>query len=312
MSSVKKSIENYLHHCNYGKNLSSKTIKAYETDLKQFVNLLQRNKHSLSITDISKSEIQQYIEDISTYKPKTRKRKIATLKALLNFLEYEDTIANNPLRKMQIKIKIPFDLPKCLSIEEVNKIYKAAYGDLKNRKEDSSCYKTSLRNIVVIELLFSTGARVSEISNLENQDVDLKTGRIQIKGKGNKERVVHIYNNNALKSIIEYKKLVSANLKISGRNFLLNRLGNRLTEQSIRKIIKILSEKAKISKNVTPHIFRHTFASLLLENDVDIKHIQFLLGHSSIITTQIYTHVNNTKVNHILKTRHPRKYICFD
>jgi len=307
MYTLQIGIQDFIHHCTYEKNLSTKTIKSYTIDLMQFEKFLVDNNYLLELKNITKYELQHYIKFIYFLKPKSRKRKIATIKAMLNYLEFDEKITINPIRKLRIKIKEPFILPRCLNIQEISNIFKTAYDELKIISKDTYIYQKSLRDIAVIELLFSTGARVSEIANLKDENVDLNSGRITIKAKGNKERMVQIPNSESLKILIEYRQTFLGKITSTGNYFLINRLNRKLSDQSIRRIVQNISRKASIKKHVTPHVFRHSFATLLLENDVDIKYIQILLGHSSIMTTQIYTHVNNQKINQLLLQKHPRK-----
>ncbi len=295
----------FLLHCRFEKNLSPKTLKAYETDLSQ-LRLFLNNKELVS--EISKEDIRSYLVLLSSLKPKSIKRKIATMKALFNFLEFEDKILVNPFRKMRIKIKEPQTVRSVMDIREVFKVLKTAYlkRDVIEDKKSYS-YFESLRNITVLELLFSTGARVSEIADIKTECINFRTGTILIKGKGNKERVIQICNKETLTILQEYYQLVLENKILDGGWFLLNRFNKKLTDQSIRNIVKKIAKKAGLTRRITPHIFRHTFATLLLEKDVDIKYIQSLLGHSSITTTQIYTHVNRKRQRQILTTKHPRK-----
>jgi integrase/recombinase XerD len=308
MRTIPNEIKGFINHCRYEKNLSGKTIEAYNTDLSQLNIFLEENGYPIDISLISKIEIRRFLESISELKPKSIKRKIATLKAMFNFLEFDDRIAVNPFRKMRIKIQEPVRLPKVMDIKEVESIFKSAY-----QKKDSCndvksfSYLESLRNTVVIELLFASGARVSEISNIKVENINITTGSLTIIGKGNKERIIQICNKETLVLLKKYLKHFSNKIKISGGYFLINRLGRKLSDQSIRGIVKNMSDRAGIKKHITPHVFRHTLATLLLENDVDIKYIQSILGHSSIMTTQIYTHVNHEKQRQILATKHPRK-----
>jgi len=299
-------IKDFIGHCIYEKNLSTKTINSYSIDLRQFNGFLIDNSFILDVKSISKEMLRSYLKSISYLKPKTRKRKIATLKALLNYLEYEDKIIVNPFRKMKIKIKEPIILPSVLNIIEVKKIFNFVYSELNNNIKDNK-YKNLLLNVALVEILFATGARVSEIVNLSKNDIDLSTGIIKIKGKGNKERIILISNKETLQIISKYEKVYREKIIKSGGWFFVNRLNKKISDQSIRGIVKHLSRKAAIGKTVTPHTFRHSFATLLLENDVDIKYIQNLMGHSSITTTQIYTHVNIAKISKILRIKHPRK-----
>jgi integrase/recombinase XerD len=308
MSAIQVEIREFINHCKYEKNLSEKTIKAYNCDLLQFTKFLINRDFSIEITQITKTEIRLFLEEISTLKPKSVKRKIATLKSFFSFLEFEDKITVNPFRKMKIKINEPKILPRVMDIKDVNAIFRSAYLNNTLCKDLSEySYLESLRNIVVIELLFATGARVSEIANLYEENIDFSSGSLKIKGKGNKERIIQICNKETLKVLKEYHKYFKKKIQNSGGFFLVNRLGNKLSDQSIRGLIKGLSNEANIHKHITPHVFRHTLATLLLEKDVDIKYIQSILGHSSIMTTQIYTHVNREKQRQILTIKHPRR-----
>jgi len=308
MYTLSTATKEFLNHCQYEKNLSTKTLKAYRIDLTQLFQYLHANKLPLAINDITKVELRMYLEKISTLKPKSIKRKVATIKAMFNFLEFEDKISISPIRKMRINIKEPKRLPKVLNIAEIQEIFKVAYNQ-KNKDLNTDAYRyfEVLRNIVVIELLFATGARVSEIANLYTDNVDLESGSVILKGKGDKERVIQICNVESIRILKAYKKLLMKRGANISTFFLINRLGNKLSDQSVRGIVKRFSINAGISRNITPHVFRHSFATLLLEKDVDIKYIQLLLGHSSIMTTQIYTHVNREKQTQILKLKHPRR-----
>lgn len=305
---INKAINDFINHCIYEKNLSPKTIKSYKIDLSQLYNFLTKNQNSLDISEITKHELREYLITISGLKPKSVKRKIAVIKAMFNYLEFEDNIQINPFRKMKVKIREPKVLPKAMNKSEVHSILKSAYKHfLLERKTTSYFYAEQIRNIVVIELLYATGARVSEIADLKFENINIFTGVVKIKGKGNKERIINICNKETLKILQNYYKLFNKKIENARGFFLINRLGNKLSDQSIRTIVRNLAQTSSIQKIITPHMFRHTFATLLLEKDVDIKYIQSMLGHSSILTTQIYTQVNNTKQKQILKSKHPRK-----
>jgi integrase/recombinase XerD len=311
MYTLQIAIKDFIHYCIYEKNLSDKTIKAYQTDLKQLTKFLIDNNKSVEMIRITKIELREYIELISILKPKSRKRKIATVKAMLNYLEYEDKVTINPFRKMRIKIKEPLNLPRYLRLEEIKSIFQVAYQDLGSKNKNDFSYATSIRNIAVIELLFATGARVSEISNLKIEDIDLNSGFIKIKGKGDKERLIQISNKDTITALTKYRQLYKITMNSIEDFFFVNRLNRKLSDQSTRCIVKTLSRKACLRKHVTPHAFRHSFATLLLEKEVDIKYIQILMGHSTITTTQVYLHVNTAKVMEILKIKHPRKDFTF-
>lgn len=298
----------FIKHCKYEKNLSPKTIKFYGIDLKQLTGFLLNKGYSTEIEQITKIELKEYLETISFRKPKTIKRKIATIKAVFNFLEYEDRILVNPLRKMKIKLKEPKRLPTIMNIDEIGKIFNTAYERRKSSKgKKRYSNNETIRDIVVIELLFATGARVSELADLKIDNIELSAGSLTIKGKGDKERIIQICNKETIRILKCYQSIFHEKMHASGGYFLINRVGTRLSDQSIRNIVKRLTKRAGIQRHITPHVFRHSFATLLLEKDVDIKYIQALLGHSSIMTTQLYTHVNREKQRQILLTKHPRK-----
>lgn len=297
--------KNYLDLCKYQKNLNDKTIKAYKIDLRQFEAFINENDK-----DLNKTSISNYITYLhKTYKPKTIKRKIACLKAFFNYLEYDEIIEKNPFSKMKIKFQEPSLLPKTMSLTTIQTVLSAAYQELgKDSITTTFQSKTVLRDIAVLELLFATGVRVSELCSLTVSDVNLPEGYVKIYGKGSKERIVQLGNKDVLLSLQKYKKAFSSP-ENGDSFFFINRLGNRLSEQSVRFMINKYVNKSGVPIHITPHMYRHSFATLLLEEDVDIRYIQQLLGHSSIVTTQIYTHVTSNKQKSILISKHPRNKI---
>ena len=306
MSNIKQAIQSFLFHCRYEKNLSSKTLEAYQSDLNQFLTFLEPKPEVGKLSDIDKVILRGYLRELSRWKPKTIKRKIACLKAMFNYLEFEDQIAINPFRKMRIRIKEPRNLPVVMEKSEVKKLLLSAYRAKEKIESESYSYEEVVRDIAVLELLFSTGIRVSELCSLRPESIELKIGLVKVHGKGNKERVIQIFDREVKEALLQYKKVFSTRINKVGF-FFINRLGNPLSDQSVRNMIRKYANHARLSKHITPHTFRHTFATLLLEEDVDIKYIQHFLGHSSIMTTQIYTHVNKRKQGKILKAKHPRQ-----
>ena len=301
---IKKQIRGYLEHCKYEKNLNSKTLKAYEIDLRQFISFVGAES-----CVYSKEVLQSYIAHLqSNYKIKSVKRKIASLKAFFNYLEYEGILATNPFSKMRIKLHEPLLLPRTIPLAVVDKLLHCAYQQKAADAVGTAQFYSKLRDIAVLELLFATGVRVSELCSLKPEFVDLAGGTIKIYGKGSKERIVHIGNENVLSAVNAYYNAFSDKINAAGW-FFVNRLGHQLSDQSVRFMIKKYTDLARIEMHITPHMFRHAFASLLLEEDVDIRYIQQLLGHSSIVTTQIYTHVASKKQRDILIAKHPRNKI---
>lgn len=307
MNELKKLTVDYLDYCYYQKNLNPKTIKAYSIDLKQFVDLV------LTINgELNKNTLTQYITHIhKRYKPKTIKRKIACVKAFLNYMEYEEILEVNPFKKLRVKFKEPLILPRTIPINYIQDILSTAYAERMNDSNSQQQLNAVYRDIAVLELLFATGVRVSELCCLYKANVDLDNNNIRIFGKGSRERIVQIGNQEVISALIAYYNRFSCSIHESGF-FFVNRLHHRLSEQSVRFMINKYVEKAGIAIHITPHMFRHSFATLLLEEDVDIRYIQQLLGHSSITTTQIYTHVTSTKQKSILITKHPRNKIVIN
>lgn len=286
----------YINDAKAIKKLNQKTIKAYHIDLTQFY-------HYINQKEIDKYILHDYIVHLhQSYKPKTVKRKIASLHAFFTFLEDEEYITDNPLKKVKWKFKEPTVLPKTIPIPVINKLIQTMKADLDHADTDSS-RKIIFRDFTLLQLLFSTGLRVSEISNLKQRDVHVLSSNILIFGKGSKERFLQI-EDSVKTYLVTYTNLYQKEL-IDTEYFFVNRLGNRLSDQSIRNMIGKYCKKAQIDMHITPHMFRHTFATLLLEEDVDIRYIQHILGHSSITTTQIYTHVTSNKQKEILLHKNP-------
>ena len=291
----------YLSYCELQKGLDQKTIKAYRIDLRQF------EQFALNHTECTQKElIYSFTESLhSIYKPKYLKRKIATLKAFYGYLTCEEFIPDNPFTKIHLKIKEPIILPKVIPEKLLTRILNAAYITLEECKT-TYAGKCIIRDIAVLELLFATGLRVSELCNLKAEDVNLSDGYVKTFGKGSKERIIQICTPDVLTALKQYKKCFKAEIDSTGY-FFINRLSNRLSDQSVRFMINKYVNQISSAIHVTPHMFRHTFATMLLESDVDIRYIQQILGHSSITTTEIYTHVSTAKQKQIFKRKHPRQ-----
>ena len=290
-------VKPYLEYCTYRKELDTKTIKAYRIDLTQFFSYVQS-------AEPEKETIEQYITDLhKKYKQKTIKRKIASIKAFYSYLEEEELVEQNPFRKIKVKFKETIILPRIIPREEIEQLLNYIYASLSSLSGIQ--YKHSLRDAAVIEVFFATGARVYEISNIRAENINLNSGLIRIMGKGGKERYIQISNTAVLDILRKYYTENEPEIKKSGYFFINNR-GNRYTEQSIRLMLKKYTLKAGIQRKITPHMFRHSFATYLIEEGVDVSCVQQILGHSSIKTTQIYIHVAAKKQADILRELHPR------
>ena len=302
MNDIQLHINKYLDYCSHQKRLDKKTIKAYHIDLEQFVSYIFETQ----LTDVSQDTLELYISYLhQNYQPKTVKRKIASLKAMFHYFEYKGLIVHNPFSKMQIRFREPVILPKTIPLHTVEYLLKFIYSQRTNAK---TAYqrKNAIRDVAVCELLFATGMRISELCSLNETDVELQDGTILIYGKGSKERRLQLGNKDVITALKNYKDEFSAEIA-NCHNFFVNQSGRPLSDQSVRRMITKYTELAAIDLHITPHMFRHTFATSLLEADVDIRYIQEMLGHSSINITEIYTHVAVSKQRDILTLKHPRK-----
>ena len=287
----------YLEYCEYRKELDGKTLKAYRIDLRQYFEYV-------CVDEPDKEKIEEYITHLhKSYKQKTVKRKIASIKAFYNYLEETEIIAESPFRKIKLKFKETVTLPRIIPREEIEKLLNHMYQCL--NENDKVSHKHMLRDVAVIEVFFATGARVYEISNIREDSINLNTGLIRLMGKGGKERYVQISNTSILEVLKKYYDENEQAIKKSGYFFVNNR-ESRYTEQSIRLMLKKYTKQAGIERNITPHMFRHSFATYLIEEGVDVSCVQQILGHSSIKTTQIYIHIAAKKQAEILKEMHPR------
>ena len=298
MVNLQNEIMSYIIYCEKQKKLSQHTIKAYRIDLAQFISY----KPNIGI---SKDDLAEYIQHLhETFKPKTIRRKIASLKAFVHYLYYQDIIDKNPFDKIDVSFKEPLLLPRTIPEHIILKLLTSLYENIKTASTVHE-HLTAIRNTAVIELLFATGARVSEICSLKSSDIDLDAQTVRILGKGSKERIIQLENYDVLSILNRYKALLTDYIQPEGYFFLNNRK-QRLSEQSVRTVIKNLEKQINSDIHITPHMFRHSVATMLLEEDVDIRYIQKILGHSSITTTQIYTHVTSSKQREIIRTKHPR------
>lgn len=302
MYKLKDTLEIYLDYCEWQKRLDNKTLNAYRTDLRQFSDYIPVD----DIPSITPPIIEDYLaHSHQSYKPKTVKRKIASLKAFFHYLEYKDLIVTNPFNKLQLKFREPVVLPKTIPLHTVELFLVTIY---RRHRQATTAYqrRSALRDAAVAELLFSTGMRISELCSLTPGSVNLYDGTILIYGKGSKERRLQVGNNAVLKILREYREEFDQEIMLC-RHFFANQSGKALSDQSVRRMINKYCEIAAIEQHITPHMFRHTFATCLLEADVDIRYIQEMLGHSSINITEIYTHVAVGKTKDILLSKHPRK-----
>lgn len=300
MNTLNNYIAEYIEYCEYRKRLDVKTLKAYKIDLTQYKDFC----HFLSDC-FDKTAVDTFITSLhKKYKPKTVKRKIASLKAFFHYLEYQELLNENPFTKLDVHFREAKLLPKTIPFHSIQAFLSTLYAQ-KEQAETEYQLHCCIRDIAVVELLFATGMRISELCSLKPCDIDLESNNILIYGKGAKERIMQLGNQEVIAALSLYQETFQKDMEVCGY-FFVNRLQHRLSDQSVRLMINRYAELAGISQHITPHMFRHSFATLLLEQDVDIRYIQRMLGHSSISTTEIYTHVSSTKQKDILIHKHPR------
>jgi integrase/recombinase XerD len=304
---VSEGVSAFLFHCRYEKNLSPRTLKAYEVDLQQFTRFLQARSLPHEVANIGKAVLRDFIEHLfSTLMAKSVKRKFATLKALFRYLEREGMLASSPFRQMDIRIREPRRLPRTVPFSMLKRLFRYLY-QMKGEtaSADSERRRLLVRDVALLEVLFATAARISEVCDLRVNDVDLRRGHIRVCGKGDRERLIHVSDPEVIAALIEY---ASATRDLQPDDFFFrNRSGKRLSDHAVRILLRKHATAAGIRLHVTPHMIRHSVATLLLEDGVDIRYIQHLLGHTSISTTQLYTHVSDKQHRRILQTHHPRR-----
>lgn len=303
-TTMTSALDDFLRHCRFERKLDEKTISAYRCDIIQFAGTLANGSETL-VVNVMRDDVQCWLEAISAYKFKTTKRKVASVNAFMRYMEWLFEDFDNPVRRIRIKLKEPKRLPVVMTKAETGRIFALLNENVQSGKGSSQSHKLAVRNRAVFELLFGTGMRIGELCGLRNCDVDLEHGLVHIIGKGNKERVVDVCMPVTLTALQEWVQVRKTSADSSAR-FFTNRLGRGLSPQIVRLLVHQMAKECNIDKNVTPHTFRHTFATLLLEENVDVFTIQHILGHSSISTTQIYMHINSVRQRDVLTNHHPR------
>ncbi len=297
--SEKQYLEDFKTYLSVEKNFSDHTLSAYSSDIVSYILWLD----NASCTEIDFNKLREYLHFIQRfdYKKTTIARKVAAIRTFYKFLFRERYIDTNPAISLSAP-KRPKSLPKFLTPDEVEKI-------LNNVKIETPA---GFRNRVILELLWATGMRVSELSNLNFGDLNLEENEIRVFGKGAKERIV-LVSDRAKDYLNQYintaRKLIAPEYNTGEINddtpLFINNTGYRLQNKTIRKVINETVEKIELPKKVTPHVFRHSFATKLIENGADLRVVQELLGHAGISNTQIYTHISMKHMKDVYENAHP-------
>lgn len=291
-------IKQYQSYLKIERGLSKNTIENYTLDIEKLCSFLSESNIDISPLKIKEETIQAFIYEISkTVNPRSQSRIISGLKSFFSYLIFEDYREDNPLELIEAP-KLGRKLPDTLALDEIDRLITAI--NLSTPEGE--------RNKAIIEMLYSCGLRVSELLNLKISDLFFEEGFIKVTGKGNKQRFVPI--GHATQIIINrYIQHIRVHLTIKkGQEdtLFLNRRGNFLTRAMIFTIIKNLAIECGLSKNISPHTLRHSFATHLLENGADLRSIQLMLGHESITTTEIYVHLDRKFLSDVLLKFHPR------
>ena len=292
-------LKDYQFYLKIEKGLAKNSIESYSRDVKKLIGYLELNDMPISPISIEKKEIQEFIYTAAkSINPRSQSRLISGLRNFFDYLVFEDYRKNNPMQLIESP-KTGRKLPDTLSLEDIDKIINEI--DLSEPQGE--------RNRTILETLYSCGLRVSELTELKISNLFFDEGFIQVIGNGNKQRFVPI-NTSTIKYIQIYLNEIRSHISIQKgfEDFVfLNRRGKNLTRVMIFTIIKNLAEKAGSHKNISPHTFRHSFATHLLERGADLRAIQQMLGHESITTTEIYMHLDKSFLKQVVNTFHPRK-----
>ena len=286
---MKKQIDNFLDYLRAERAVSPYTLKAYTQDLKEFSAFIDKKPKNIDNLDIRTFLASLYHRNL---KKSSISRKLASIRSFFKYLHREGHVKSNPA-KLVSSPKVPKNLPKFLTIDEVFSLVETPKGET---------FKPT-RDRAIIELLYSCGLRVSELTSLDISDLDIKETIIRVKGKGRKERIMPI-GTKAMEAIKNYLP-ERISLKKKSPGLFLNNRGGRLTQRSVRRILVHYSRMINLTGDLSPHTLRHTFATHLLHEGADLRSIQELLGHSSLSTTQKYTHLDIRQLTEVYDKAHP-------
>lgn len=294
-----ETIENFSNFLKFERNFSDNTLDAYIRDIRKFKTYAEENLESAKPKTISYEDLQEYLIQQSKQKisERTQARWISSIKSFFKFLLEEEIREDNPATLLEGP-KLGLYLPDTLSTEDIERITKSI--DLST--------DLGIRNQCMVEVLYGCGLRVSELIDLKISDINFKEGFIKVEGKGKKIRFVPLakYTSKLIKNYIENVRINNKINKKYEDILFLNSRGSAMSRVIVFIIIKELAEKAGIRKNISPHTFRHSFATHLLQNGADLRFIQEMLGHSSITTTEIYTHLKTEELHDVILKYHPR------
>ncbi len=305
MSSWNRYITEYKNYLRIERGLAANSITNYAFDIQKLTGYLEANGIDVSPLAIDDETIQQFVYSISEQlSPRSRARIISGLKNFFNYLVFEDYRKDTPMELIEVP-KIGRKLPDTLSTKDIDDLI----GAIDLGKQDKEGFRDGHRNKAMLETLYSCGLRVSELVGLKISDLFFDEGFVKVTGKGNKQRFVPVgaYTRNCINLYLENTRRHQAVAKGDEDTLFLNRRGKGLTRAMVFTIIRQLASRIGMQKTISPHTFRHSFATHLLENGADLRSIQLMLGHESITTTEIYMHLDRKFLNKVLNTYHPRR-----
>lgn len=304
----------FLDHCRSAKNLAANTLRAYEGDLRDFSGFCG---NGVDVTTIGKYVIHSYVRssfEERSLSAATVKRRIACFRVFFQWLAAERVIEDTPFRDIELRIRLPRRIPRVLNHGEMKRLLAAASKETEVPedaiRDQNGRLFARLTTLVALELLYATGIRVGELVAIKTEDLDLEAGVIRINGKGAKERRVYVPTKPLSKLLHRYLR-VRAKRSPTTHALLVSRHGKPTSTQTIRSALRRTCEQAKLVGRVTPHMFRHTAATHLLENGLNLRYVQALLGHESITTTQRYSHVNDDALMSAICKAHPLNRLGF-
>jgi len=302
MQTLNSISEWFLAHCCDHRKLSPHTLKAYRLDLAHLGAFATASGNVEAISAIDRKFVQRWLGSMTTAHPRTIRRRLATVKSMFANLERHSILPENPLAAMRSEVKVGISLPRTVGRSTVRSLLRVVR--VQKGLSKASVIRTA-RDTALIELLFSTGMRVSEVVSVNIADIDMERLAISVRGKGNREREIPIVCHAVREALVQHLAVRRASDAVPGDPVFVNWRGARMSDQSARGVLRRHAATLG-SRRITPHMLRHTVATLLLEEGVDLRHIQKLLGHSSIATTTIYVHVSERSQRQVLERRHPR------
>lgn len=308
---LRETLHIYLRSCTAERRLNEKTVKAYRCDIGQYLEWAERHR-----AQFGKEAMRSYLMSLNEhYAVSSVRRKLASLRAWCTWLRRETYIRVSPFKDLQISIRRPIVLPRTIGPADLRLMMGTESVGRPPHSVTECQEQRDIRDQAVLELLIATGARVSEVCSLDIESVDMEARIVRIHGKGSKERIVYLGSVHTIEALEGYLTVRLPNGSQQGRAageehaLFLNSSHARLGEQGVREIIRKRAREMGVTSRITPHMFRHTFATALLEQDVDIRYIQQLLGHSSIRTTERYAHATSARLRKIMEERNPRDAI---